>query len=72
MYFLDTNSIIYYFKGAKKMVDFFDLLEGCNEEINLSVIAKIELLSFEKKNEINKIKKLLDNSNIFFLNDEKV
>lgn len=72
MYFLDTNSIIYYFKGIEKMVEFFDLLESSDEEINFSVITKIELLSFDKEDEINKIKKLLANSNVLPLDDEVV
>jgi len=41
------------------MVEFFDLLENSNEEINLSVITKIELLSFEKEDEINKNPKII-------------
>ncbi|MCG2687154.1 type II toxin-antitoxin system VapC family toxin [Candidatus Parcubacteria bacterium] len=72
MYFFDTNSIIYYFNGIQKMVEFFELLGNDNQEINLSVITKIELLSFENKNQIKNIEKLLANSNIFSLDHEVV
>lgn len=72
MYFFDTNAIIYYFKGIQKVTVIFKLLEDSNKAVNLSVITKIELLSFNNENEIKNIDKLLSNSQIFSLNDEVV
>jgi len=72
MYLLDTNAVIYYFKGMQKAVAVFKLLEDANEDINLSVITKIELLSFDNEDELKNIDRLLANSRIFSLDDEIV
>jgi len=72
MYLLDTNAVIYYFKGMQKAVAVFKLIEDANEEVNLSVITKIELLSFDNEDELKNIDRLLVNSRIFSLDDEIV
>jgi len=72
MYLLDTNAVIYYFKGIQKAVAVFKLIEDANEEVNLSVITKIELLSFDNEDELKNIDRLLVNSRIFSLDDEIV
>ena len=72
MYLLDTNAVIYYFKGMQKTVAVFKLIEDANEEVNLSVITKIELLSFDNEDELKNIDRLLVNSRIFSLDDEIV
>ncbi|PIX69340.1 nucleotide-binding protein, partial [Candidatus Roizmanbacteria bacterium CG_4_10_14_3_um_filter_33_21] len=48
------------------------LIEDANEEVNLSVITKIELLSFDNEDELKNIDRLLVNSRIFSLDDEIV
>jgi len=45
-YLLDTNSVIYFFNGEKKIADLIDKAE---DEIVISFITKIEMLSFELK-----------------------
>ena len=72
MYLLDTNAVIYYFKGMQKAVAVFKLIEDANEEVNLSVITKIELLSFDNEDELKNIDRLLVISRIFSLDDEIV
>ena len=72
MYLLDTNAVIYYFRGMQKAIAVFKLIEDANEEVNLSVITKIELLSFDNEDELKNIDRLLVNSRIFSLDDEIV
>lgn len=72
MHLFDTNSIIYSFKGDQKMIDFFGLVKNANEEFNISVITKIELLCYKENGEIKRIKELLNNCNIFSLDDKVV
>ena len=51
-YLIDTNAIIDYTSGLypKKGLDFMDYV--VNTEINISIINKMEVLSFSPKNEI--------------------
>lgn len=71
-YIFDTNPIIYYLQGIDKAVKFFELVEDAGEEINISVITKIELLSVGKEDEIKNAERLLRNSNLFSLVDNIV
>jgi predicted nucleic acid-binding protein len=43
-YLLDTNSVIYFFNGESKISN---LIEKAEEDIVISFITKIEMLSFE-------------------------
>lgn len=68
--FLDTNAFIYFFEGKQKVTD----LVIATPTIYFSVIAEIELLSFEKltkKSELQ-IKKFLSGCQKVFLNQNIV
>ncbi|MBI4647975.1 MAG: type II toxin-antitoxin system VapC family toxin [Bacteroidia bacterium] len=76
-YLIDTNTIIDYTSGLypKKGLDFMDYV--INTEINISVINKIEALSFSPKNEVQKecfelVKDFVDEANIISLSESIV
>jgi len=43
-YLLDSNAIIYFFNGEKKIAD---LIEKTKDDLFVSFITKIEMLAFE-------------------------
>lgn len=72
VYFLDTNSIIYFLQGYKELDTVFENIRKGKAIALISVITKIELLSFSDltvREEI-RIKELLDNLEVIELSDE--
>ena len=72
VYFLDTNSIIYFLKGAKELDAIFESISKGKDIPLISVITKIELLSFPglTVNDEAQIKELLDNFEVIGLSNE--
>jgi len=74
VYFLDTNSIIYFLQGYKELTSVFENIERGKALPLISVITKIELLSFPDltaKDEM-RIKELFDNLEVIGLSDEVI
>ena len=76
-YLIDTNAIIDYTSGLypRKGLDFMDYV--VNTEINISIINKIEVLSFTPKNDIQKkcfelVKVFVNEANIINLSESIV
>ena len=67
-YLLDTNSVIYFFNGVEKIAA---LVEDPDNEILVSFISKIELLSFESEDKavVRSIEQFLDETTIVFPDD---
>lgn len=67
-YLLDTNSVIYFFNGEEKIAK---LIEDPENEIAVSFITKIELLSFEPADKALKkrIEQFLNEITIVFPDD---
>lgn len=73
-YLIDTNAIndylqqLYPLKGLLKMDKVLSL------EANISIITKIEILSFEPENQLfaQSLKAFVDNSNLYSLDEETV
>ena len=61
MHTLDTNAIIYYLKGDKKVAQVLDDIFSKNHPIFISTITEVELFSFSKliKTDIKAINELL-------------
>jgi hypothetical protein len=70
MYLLDTNTVIDYLGGKFSSIAKNALDKIINEEINLSVINKIELLSFSKVDQ--KLFDFVNVSNIYSLDESIV
>lgn len=71
-YLIDTNIAIYYL-GYNLPDTVLDFLEGIlNQETNLSIISKIELLVWEysAEEDIKKIKDFIKETTIFLLDDK--
>lgn len=63
MYLLDTNILIYFLNGNKKVLNFLNDL--CQEQFSISIITRLEVLlgqCKEKKSDIE-LKKILDECN---------
>lgn len=76
-YLIDSNAIIDYTSGLypKKGLDFIDYI--VNTEINISIINKIEVLSFSPKIDIQRkyfelVKDFVDDANIINLSESIV
>lgn len=67
MLILDTNPLIYYFQGEKEIIKKLDSWRGTGQRFGISIITKIELLSYPKitLEEIEKINNLLKEFRIF-------
>ncbi|MDD5528596.1 MAG: type II toxin-antitoxin system VapC family toxin [bacterium] len=74
LYFFDTNSIIYFLQGYTELDTIFENIKHGKTTPLLSLITKIELLSFPDltAKEEMQIRKLLNNFEIVSLNDEIV
>jgi predicted nucleic acid-binding protein len=72
MYFLDTNSIIYFLQEYKELDPIFDRIAEGKAIPMISVITKIELLGFPDlgADEEKQIRELLDNFDVADLSDE--
>ena len=46
MFTLDTNCLIYYFKGEKKIVELLQKLISENTALFISIVTKVEILSY--------------------------
>ena len=70
-YLLDTNSVIYFFNGEKKIAD---LIAKAKDEIVISFITKIELLSFdiEDQDTEKKVKEFLNEIRVILLDDDVI
>jgi len=62
---LDTNAVIYFLKGTKKVVENLSKVDS----VAISFISEIELLCYDvNKNEMKNIKSFLKNVNILYPN----
>ena len=70
-YLLDTNSVIYFFNGEKKIAD---LIAKTKDEIVISFITKIELLSFdiEDHDTEKKVRQFLNEIRVILLDDDVI
>jgi len=70
-YLLDTNSVIYFFNGEKKIAD---LIAKTKDEIVISFITKIELLSFdiEDQDTEKKVREFLNEIRVILLDDDVI
>lgn len=70
-YLLDTNSVIYFFNGEKKISN---LIEKTKDQVYISFITKIEMLCFEidDKDVKKKIGEFLDEIEVISIDDEIV
>ena len=70
-YLLDTNSVIYFFNGEKKIAD---LIEKAKDDIVISFITKIELLSFdiEDQDTEKKVREFLNEIRVILLDDDVI
>lgn len=70
-YLLDSNILIEYLNGKEKIVSYLDSI-SIEENCIISIISKIELISFPKltTNEIRKILSFLENFQNINLTDE--
>jgi hypothetical protein len=68
-YLLDTNSVIYFFNGEKKIAD---LIEKAKDDIVISFITKIELLSFDIEDQATekKVRQFLNEIRVILLDDD--
>jgi predicted nucleic acid-binding protein len=71
-YFLDTNTIIYYLEGVLNLEGKNLVKAAIQNGSNLSIISKIELLSWNlpQQSKLDSIKRFLENANVFPLDDE--
>ena len=67
MIVLDTNILIYYFQGEREIIEKLDSQRASEQKFGISIITKIELLSYPKitSEEIKKINNLLKEFRIF-------
>ena len=70
-YLLDTNSVIYFFNGEKKIAD---LIAKAKDEIVISFITKIELLSFDMEDQDTekKVREFLNEIRVILLDDDVI
>ena len=68
-YLLDTNSAIYFFNGEKKIAN---LIEKTKDEIVISFITKIELLSFDIEDQTTeaKVREFLNEIRVILLDND--
>jgi len=68
-YLLDTNSVIYFFNGEKKIAN---LIEKTKDEIVISFITKIELLSFDIEDQTTeaKVREFLNEIRVILLDND--
>ena len=73
-YALDTNSILYYLKKHKNLSDFFISIIQGSEPVSLSVVNKIELLSYSglQEEDEKQIKEFIQDFKMRELDDEIV
>lgn len=70
-YLLDTNSVIYFFNGEKKIAD---LIEKAEDEIVIFFITKIEMLSFEIEDQSTekKVREFLNEIKIILIDGDVI
>jgi len=70
-YLLDTNSVIYFFNGEKKIAD---LIAKAKDEIVISFITKIEMLSFEIEDQSTekKVREFLNEIRIILIDGDVI
>lgn len=60
MHLLDTNAIIYFLKGtAPHVKELFSNVQSGSEKLFISVVSKIELLSFQNEQELNDLQTII-------------
>lgn len=71
-YLLDTNIIIYYFKANIPINKINFVNDIINSDLNISIISKIEVLSWKEGIELDKIKYFLKFGNIYNLDNDTI
>ena len=70
-YLLDTNSVIFFFNGEKKIAD---LIEKAEDEIVISFITKIEMIQFEIEDQSTekKVREFLNEIRIILIDGDVI